>query len=302
MDKYTIFDQAGPASAVGPARQSDFWEDSARRELEAALQLLVERARYVTGASGASIALREDGQMVCRASTGRAAAEAGAEVETGSGLSAQALRTREVTRCDDAESDPRVNRESCQDLGVKSVIVLPLLREESVVGLFEVLADRVSAFQECDVAALTRLAAMAVTAVEHADAAQRALPEASEPPHDESATEAMPETIEATPPTPTAPEALALAPQNPASVSAEIARIGSCQTCGFPVSPGRKLCVDCEQAGRSAETKPAAGDASAFSQLNALGQEESWLQAHGYTLGALFIAALTLALLALKTR
>jgi hypothetical protein len=52
--------------------------------------------------------------------------------------------------------------------------------------------------------------------------------------------------------------------------------------------------VDCEQAGRSAEGKSP--------QLNALEREESWLQAHSYVLGALAVAALTIALLALKLR
>jgi hypothetical protein len=33
-----------------------------------------------------------------------------------------------------------------------------------------------------------------------------------------------------------------------------------------------------------------------------LGQDESWFQAHSYTIGTLVIAALTLALLALKLR
>lgn len=302
MDKYTIFDQAGPGTAVAPAREVDSRADSARRDLEAALQLLTERAQYLTGASGASIALREDGEMVCRASAGRAAPEVGAELETDSGLTAQSVRTRQVMRCDDADSDSRVNRESCQDLGVKSVIVMPLLRDQEVVGLLELVADRASAFEERDVAALARLADMALTAVEHADATQRTLPEMSEVESSEALPEEVPEIAEPAQPIPVDQEVSSPAIEQPAPASAETAQIGSCQACGFPVSQGRTLCVDCEQAGRSAEGKPTGSDASAFSHLNAMGREESWWQAHSYTLGALFIAALTLALLALRLR
>src|ERR1700738_2078848 len=42
----------------------------AQRDLDAALQLLGERAQYMTGASGAAIALRQGETMVCCASSG----------------------------------------------------------------------------------------------------------------------------------------------------------------------------------------------------------------------------------------
>jgi len=292
MDKYTILDQAGTGGAVAPERDGDSRAESARRDLEAALQLLAERAQYLTGASGASIALREDGEMVCRAGAGRAAPEVGVEIETGSGLIAESLRTHLLVRCDDAESDPRANRESCKELGVKSVMVMPLLRDQEVVGVFELVADRASAFEERDVAALARLAEMALTAVEHGEAARRALPEISEAERDECLPETESVAVESVKAIPV-DEVLPAATEEPiASASAEIAQIGSCEACGFPVSQGRSLCVDCEQAGRSAESKLPIG----------LGQEESWFQTHSYTLGALFVAALTLALLALKMR
>ncbi|MGO9125150.1 MAG: GAF domain-containing protein [Terriglobales bacterium] len=291
MDKYTILEQAPPDSTVAPLRDGNSVAEGSQRDLEAALQLLAERAQYVTGALGAAIGLREGGELVCRASAGPAAPEVGVEIETDS-LSAESIRNRELVRCDDAESDPRVDRGSCQERGVKSVMVMPLLREQEVVGVFELAADRTSAFEERDVAALTRLAEMALTAIEHAEAAQRALPEISEAPSDEASAGTESAAVE-----PAAPrqieEALSLPAVEPAaSGSAEIAQIGSCQACGFPVSQGRTLCVECEQAGRSADPKP----------LVAFGQEESWLRAHSYTLGTLLVAALTLALLALKLR
>jgi len=293
MDKYTIFDQAGTATAVAPVVDGNSPAVTAQRDLEVTLQLLAERAQYLTGASGASIALCEGREMVCRASAGRAAPEAGVEIETDSGLTAESIRTRQLVRCDHAEGDSRVNRESCQELGVKSVVVMPLLREQEVVGVFELVADRISAFEERDVAALIRLAEMALTAVEHADAAQRALPEISEAERGEGLPEVTPEAVEPTRPI-QADEALATEPAP--SVSAELAEIGFCEACGFPVSQGRTLCVECEQAGRSTEGKPS------ISHLRAMASEESWFQAHSYTIGTLVIAALTIALLVLKLR
>src|SRR5436305_15139261 len=53
--------------------------EMAQRDLNAALQLLAERAQYITGASGAAIALPEDGEMICRASAGPSAPALGAQ-------------------------------------------------------------------------------------------------------------------------------------------------------------------------------------------------------------------------------
>ena len=292
MDKYTIIDEAPPEKRIATMHDGNSPAESARRDLEAALQLLAERAQYLTGASGAAIALREGREIVCRASAGRAAPEVGVEIETGSGLTAESIRTREMVRCEDADSDSRANRGSCEELGVKSAMVMPLLREQEVVGVFELVADRASAFEERDVAALARLAEMALTAVEHAEAAGRALPEISEEERAEALPVKEPEAVEAAEPSAVPEELSSPVVEAVASVSAELAKIGSCQACGFPVSPGRTLCVDCEQAGRSVEPNP----------LLALGQEESWFQAHSYMIGTLVIAALTLALLALKMR
>jgi putative methionine-R-sulfoxide reductase with GAF domain len=298
MDKYTIFDQATTGIAVAPAR-GESMADAAQRDLEAALQLLAERAQYLTGASGASIGLREGGEMVCRAGAGPAAAEVGVEIEAGSGLTAESIRSCQLVRCDHAEGDSRVNRESCHELGVKSAMVMPLLREQEVVGVFELVADRESAFEERDVAALIRLAEMALTVVELADAAQRALPEISGSERDQGVPEKTIAAMEPAKPIEVGQELSSTNAEPPAP--AETAQIGSCEACGFPVSQGRTWCVDCEQAGRSAERKPS-GDASAFSHLSAMGREETWFQAHSYTLGALLVAALTIALLALKLR
>src|SRR5690348_8541560 len=97
----------------------------AQRDLDAALHLLADRAQYITGASGAAIALRRDGKrdMLCRASIGTNAPELGALLSAEVGLSGESVRTRRPLRCDDTFSDTRVNREICQQLGIGSVVV-----------------------------------------------------------------------------------------------------------------------------------------------------------------------------------
>src|SRR5277367_4884292 len=105
--------------------------EMAQRDLDAALQLLADRAQYITGASGAAIAIRRNGQndMLCRASSGMNAPELGALLSTEFGLSGESVRTRQPLRCDDAERDLRVNREVCRQMGIESVVVMPVVND-----------------------------------------------------------------------------------------------------------------------------------------------------------------------------
>jgi hypothetical protein len=136
----------------------------AERDPDAALQVLAERARTMTDATGAAIALGTSKVMVCRASAGDSAPPVGAELQVESGLSGESVRTRKTLCCDDAQTDERVNRESCEALGIASVVVLPMVEGSEVVGVFELFSDRAYAFGVTDIKALERLAAMALEA------------------------------------------------------------------------------------------------------------------------------------------
>jgi GAF domain-containing protein len=176
--------------------------EMARRDLDAALQLLADRAQYITGASGAAIALRRHGKndMQCRASAGSNAPELGALLSTEFGLSGESVRTRQPLRCDDAERDARVNRDVCRQLGIASVVVMPVVNDDEVLGVFELFSGKVNAFGERDLSAVQRLSEMVETAVRLAEATEN-LPqrlkmgEICEPEADEAVLELGEETI-----------------------------------------------------------------------------------------------------------
>ena len=181
MDSHSILDHDGdvPDSNAPDSQTSVRFpgEDGGRslaemaeRDLAATLQLLAERAQYITGATGAAIALRDHDEMVCRASAGSSAPEVGTQLQVNSGLSGESVRTRQTLRCDDASSDTRVNRESCEALGISSVVVMPLLRGDEVIGVFELFSDQANVFETRDLAALERMGAMVHAALEHSAA------------------------------------------------------------------------------------------------------------------------------------
>jgi putative methionine-R-sulfoxide reductase with GAF domain len=278
----------------------------AESDLDAILQLLAERAEYITNATGAAIALRDGQEMVCRASAGSSAPVLGARLQANSGLSGESIRTGQTLRCDDAENDARVNRESCRSLGIASVVVMPLVHEREVGGVFELFSDQPYAFSERDLDTLERLGDMVHTALQHADAAvanpgvvqveaesvaekpaqtaSAEVPEAAVPKNDPqlNAPSATPIFHASTKPakvdsgvgkveitwqaTKAAAEAVlagsAETPRKSAVVS-ELAHIGKCETCGFPVSEGRKLCLDCER--RQGKAQSARGPAASAS-------------------------------------
>src|SRR5437879_7089452 len=138
-----------------------------------ALQLLVERAQYITGATGTALALPQGEEMVCRASAGSSAPAVGARLQVRSGLTGESISRRQLLRCDNAETDPRVNLETCRALGIASIVVLPLLRRSGEVrGLFELFSDHPYAFEERDLIALERMADLTLTALDLAEQRQ----------------------------------------------------------------------------------------------------------------------------------
>jgi putative methionine-R-sulfoxide reductase with GAF domain len=306
--------------------------EMAQRDLYTALQLLAERAQYITGASGAAIALREGTEMVCRASAGSSAPELGAHLQLNSGLSGESVRTRRSLRCDNAETDSRVNRESCRVLGIASVVVMPLTHDGQVNGVFELLSERAYAFEDRDLSALERLAEMVQTALSHAEAARRAQAEImAQPAQDfngenstlevkaegnsrarKSAAETGEESAgtqakmsdysvslaqkKTESPASGRNEELPSGEEPPLDLSrAEVGNIRRCEVCGFPVSEGRKLCLDCEIAPNPDQPSPAF-----LPQMDA--SEQSWWRSRLYLIGAILVAVLTLGILLFSVR
>jgi putative methionine-R-sulfoxide reductase with GAF domain len=148
-----------------------------------ALHLIARRAQEFTQASGAALALAEDEEMICRASVDDAP-PSGHRFSIGSGFSGECVRSGSVLRCDDSEADPRVDRESCRSIGVRSILAVPIRSKSAIIGLLEVFSPHPHAFGPDDEFILVRLAKMAATAgaqVE-APAEEEGFPEAAPEP------------------------------------------------------------------------------------------------------------------------
>lgn len=133
--------------------------DLAAKQLagDRALALLVERMLNLTGASGAAVALARETEMVCRASAGDAPG-VGACIDPNSGLSFECLRTGRLVRCDDTETDSRADRSVCRGLLLRSIMIVPVVRQGRAEGVLEVFSPRPYAFESGDELILDQLA------------------------------------------------------------------------------------------------------------------------------------------------
>lgn len=131
---------------------------SADLALDLVLHDFVEQAQDATRADGAAAALIRDDEMVCRATTGQSAPDLGVRVESSSGLVGLCVSTGTVQHCKDTESDSRVNPEVCRQLGVRSMLIAPLMDAGRVVGVLQVFSDLPHAFGDRDVDVLQQFA------------------------------------------------------------------------------------------------------------------------------------------------
>jgi len=139
-------------------------------DLGGALQLIAARARTLLRASGAALALSDaaPGFMICRASAGPDAPPVGARLQVGSGFSGECVKTGRLLKCDDAETDSRVDRESCRALGVRSILAAPVRVGEKSIGILEAFSAQPRAFNNGDSNVLQRLAETVLAAVNRA--------------------------------------------------------------------------------------------------------------------------------------
>jgi TonB family protein len=141
---------------------------SADLALDLVLNEIVEHARLATGATAAAIALARGDEIVCRATTGANAPDLGVRLDVHSGLSGECVQSKKWQRCDDTETDSRVDAEVCRGLGVRSILVFPVVKEDELLGVCEIFSPRPNAFSDREIQTLEALSRSIVNNVDRA--------------------------------------------------------------------------------------------------------------------------------------
>lgn len=153
----TSLDLAARLAAVVRTQQDVL---AAVTDLDKVMAIVVDRVPDVTSGNGAVIEMLEGGQLVYRAASGVATPHVGLRLESEGSLSGLAAREKSTMRCEDTESDPRVDAAACRRIGIRSMIIAPLLEGDRAVGVLKSFSPRPGSFDDLDVYALQLLAGM----------------------------------------------------------------------------------------------------------------------------------------------
>ncbi|HLK52162.1 MAG TPA: TonB family protein [Candidatus Angelobacter sp.] len=124
------------------------------------LAVVAQRAQAFTNASGVAIALSEGNadEIVCRARSGASAPEVGAALRVEGSFTGLCIQSGKELRCDDCETDTRVDTAAIRALGIRSMVVTPIREESRVVGVLAAFAPTPHAFTITHVAVLKTMA------------------------------------------------------------------------------------------------------------------------------------------------
>src|SRR5215813_12479718 len=122
------------------------------------LTVIVQRAQAFTNASGAAIAIGNSEEIVCRARSGASAPDVGTALRVEGTFTGICIQSGKELRCDDAETDTRVDTGAIRSLGIRSMVVTPIKEENKVTGVLAVFAPTPHAFTITHVAVLKTMA------------------------------------------------------------------------------------------------------------------------------------------------
>lgn len=119
-------------------------------DLGGVMQVVVERTLSLLSIDGAAIELAEDDDMVYRACSGIAASHLGLRLGKHGSLSGLSVTTGEILCCNDSENDARVDKAACHEVGLRSMLVVPLCYKESIVGVLKAMSVLPNRFTDAD--------------------------------------------------------------------------------------------------------------------------------------------------------
>lgn len=154
----TVEEALGDFDLIGTLRNN---VSTGTQTVEAIFNTVASASRVMSGADGTALAIETKGMIVCRARSGSIAPGVGSSMSRESGISGECLRTASMLVCHDTLCDPRVDAEVCEQLGIRSVVAVPLLEGTRGIGILEAFSARPNAFDGDALSSLRALAEIA---------------------------------------------------------------------------------------------------------------------------------------------
>jgi putative methionine-R-sulfoxide reductase with GAF domain len=122
-----------------------------RLELDAAMNLVAERIARITKASGAGIGIIKGSNVQYRAAAGSPALPAGAEVPLKAAICQPSVRTGQVIRTKDVDTEFLFDPEPVRQRGIRSLVAVPIHYDGNIVGGLELYFDKIQGYAEQDI-------------------------------------------------------------------------------------------------------------------------------------------------------
>ena len=130
------------------------------------MRVIAERSRGLTNASGVVIEVLEGSDLVPVLQLGVESPR----LRVADSLSGAAVRTGELQRSDDIQTDARIGHQAYHTQDIRSILAVPLRDDQRIVGVLKVLSPQPSAFSDRDAKALHLLSGLVGASLEHAAA------------------------------------------------------------------------------------------------------------------------------------
>lgn len=143
-----------------------------RMNLQNAMEVITRRTQQITRADGAVIEMLEDGEMVYKAVSGTMEPFLNMRIKAKGSLSGLCIESANALRCDDSEADERVDKVACRKVGLRSMIVVPLIHNSETVGVLKVTSSKLRGFSTEDMHSLQLMAGVLSATLRDASASE----------------------------------------------------------------------------------------------------------------------------------
>jgi putative methionine-R-sulfoxide reductase with GAF domain len=134
-------------------------------ELDKALAVVAEKVTRITNSSGAAVGILDEKMVRYRAGAGTSALPVESEIPLASAICAASVRTGQVIRTEDVNTEVLFDPEPCRQRGILSLVVVPIYRDGDIVGALEIYFDRIHGFTEQDIHTCQLMAGLVTEAI-----------------------------------------------------------------------------------------------------------------------------------------
>lgn len=123
-------------------------------DLAKIMDYVAEASQKITSSDGASIELIEKEELVYSSAVGMAEKFLGLRIPIANSLSGLSMALKTPLMSPDTETDPQVNQAATRQIGLRSMIVVPLIYNEHAVGILKVMSREPNHFTHSDIEVL----------------------------------------------------------------------------------------------------------------------------------------------------